>query len=344
MIGFTSRTESRRRVVVAPDDVHALLGSYWPPFSRAELMKIPDRLRRIVVLGSVVGRLPGNVFSPQFLIWRVQEAVKFLREQAERYSTARTWTLTAPNGRTIKFPLTSASAIAFKEMAGQYTPYYEKSLVDFLLARLGPGNVFVDIGANVGYVSAFAATSGAAVYAVEIQRSLIPLIEQLATINGFDLIRPLHMGISSGSGLSMIWRTGNNFGAGLEGETNRTIADEPQSIADDFVPMMTLDDAFAGEAMLPTIVKVDVEGHEIDVIQGARRLIEQRRTTFVVEYHAHLIAMYDRKPEQLVAPFADGGWTWSQLTDDGLLPIRSMADIRPDPRDPNPKLVFEPGR
>jgi len=342
MIGFNSRTESRRRIVASPDDVHALLGSYWPPFSRAELMKIPDRLRRVVVLGSVVGRLPGNVFSPQFLIHRVQETVKFLREQTERYSTTRTWSLTAPNGRTIKFPLTSASAITFKDMAGKYSPYYEKSLVDFLFDRLAPGDVFVDIGANVGYVSAFAAAAGAAVYAVEIQRPLIPLIEQMATVNGFDLVRPLHMGMSSGSGLSMIWRSGNHFGAGLEGETNRTISDAPNSIADDFVPMMALDDAFVGDSMLPKIVKVDVEGHEIDVIAGARRIIEQRRTTFVVEYHAHLIALYNRTPEELTAPFSGDGWKWSQLTDDGLLPITSMADIKPDPRDPNPKLVFEP--
>jgi len=321
-----------------------MLGSYWPPFSRAELMKIPERLRRIVVLGSVVGALPGNVFSPQFLIWRVQEAVKFLREQTERYATAKTWSLTAPNGRTVKFPLTSASAVAFRDMAAKYTPYYEKSLVDFLLDRLGPGDVFVDVGANVGYVSAFAATTGAVAYAIEIQRPLIPLIEQLAAINEFDRLRPLHMGLSSGSGLSMIWRSGNNFGAGLEGETNRTITDEPSSITDDFVPMMSLDDAFMGESMLPAIVKIDVEGHEIDVIQGARRIIGLRRTTFVVEYHAHLIAMYGRTADQLTAPFDGEGWRWSQLTDDGLLPIRSMADIRPDPRDPNPKLVFEPRR
>ena len=54
--------------------------------------------------------------------------------------------------------------------------------------------------------------------------------------------------------------------------------------------------------------------------------------------------MYDRKPSELVAPFANEGWKWSQLTDDGLLAISSMDDIRPDPRDPNPKLVFEPRR
>jgi len=292
MIGFKSRREARRRVVMEPGDASALLANYWPPFTREELLKVPERLRRVVVLGSVIGRLPGSVFSPKFLIWRVQEAVKFIREQLGRHATAKTWSSTAPNGKTIKFPLTSPSAIAFKEMADKYTPYYEKALVDFLVQRLKPGDVFVDVGANVGYVSAFAATTGASVYAVEIQRLLIPLIEQLATINDFDQLRPLHMGLSSGSGLCMMWRTGINFGAGLEGQTNRTMTDQPRSVADDFVPMMSLDDAFGSDELLPSIVKIDVEGHEIDVIAGAREVIGRRRTTFVIEYHSHSVVTW----------------------------------------------------
>lgn len=342
MAGFKSRTEAKHRVVESPDDISAMISSYWPPYSREELVKCPDALRRVVALGAAIGRMPSSVMSPKFLLWRIQETVKLLQEQMGRHATTSTWSLPSPNGQVIKFPLTSPSAHAFKAMADEYTPYYEKSLVDYLVDRLKPGDVFVDVGANVGYVSAFAATTGAAVYAVEIQRVLIPLIEQLAAINDFDLLRPLHMGLSNGSGLSMMWRTGINFGAGLEGQTNRFINDEPRSIADDFVPMMALDDAFASDPMRPSIVKIDVEGHEIDVIEGSKHIIERRQTTFIVEFHAHLISIYDRTPDELVAPFSGGGWAWSQLTDDGLLPISSMADIKPDPRDPNPKLVFEP--
>ena len=164
----------------------------------------------------------------------------------------------------------------------------------------------------------------------------------MATMNEFDLVRPLHMGMSSGSGLSSMWRTGINFGAGLEGETVRALQDEPRSIADDFVPMMALDDVFVGEAMRPKIVKIDVEGHEIDVLAGARRLIEERKTTFIVEYHAHLIPLFDRSADDLTASFGTDGWIWSQLMDDGLVRISGMDDVQPDERDPNPKLVFEP--
>src|SRR3546814_17918314 len=73
---------------------------------------------------------------------------------------------------------------------------YERALIEFVVPRLRPGDVFVDVGAHVGYVSAFAATTGAAVFAIEIQRELIPLIEQLAALNQFDLLRALHDGAS----------------------------------------------------------------------------------------------------------------------------------------------------
>jgi FkbM family methyltransferase len=342
MIEFSSRLQARTIAVQRPQDANALAGSYWPPYSRAELMRVPAVLRRVFALGSSTGTMPDYTLSPGFLLWRIQELVKVIKERAVRHHSRKTWSLTLSTGRTVKFPLDDPSAIAFKDMAGKFEPYYEKALAEYLIATLKPGDVFVDGGANVGYVSAIAATTGAAVFAVEIQRELIPQIEAMAMMNEFDLVRPLHLGLSSKAGLTSMWRTGINFGAGWEGETERAKGSEPTSIADDFVTMMTLDDLFPSEALCPKVVKVDVEGHEIDVIAGAGRLIAGRLTIFVVEYHPHMISMYGRAPGDLTAPFDRDHWDWHQLVDDGLVAIGSMDDVVPDPRDPNPKLVFTP--
>ncbi len=342
MTEFKSKPQARRVAVQDPSNVSALLGGYWPPYSRAEMMKVPAVLRRIVALGASVGRMPDYVLSPRFILWRLQELAKVFSERGSRHKSSKSWSLTLSNGKTIRLPLDDPSAVAFKEMADKFEPYYEKALADYLIATLMPGDIFVDGGANVGYVSAVAATTGAVVFAVEIQRELISQIEAVATLNEFDLIRPLHVGLSSGPGLTSMWRTAINFGAGLEGETVRALDDEPRSVADDFVAMMALDDVFTGEAMRPRVVKVDVEGHEIDVLAGARRLISERKTIFVVEFHAHMIGLYGHAPQDLLAPFDRTLWSWHQLTDDGLVPIASMDEVRPDPRDPNPKIVFTP--
>lgn len=325
-----------------PQDVTALAGGYWPPYSRAEMMKVPAVLRRIVALGASAGVMPDYTLSPRFLLWRLQELAKTFGERTARYRNARSWSLALPNRKIIRFPLDDPSAVAFKDMADKFEPYYEKALADYLLATLKPGDIFVDGGANVGYVSAVAASTGAVVFAVEIQRELIPQIEAMATLNEFDLVRPLHLGLSSKPGLTSMWRTGINFGAGLEGQTTRAMGDEPSSIADDFVTIMALDDLFQSDTLCPKVIKIDVEGHEIDVIAGAERLIAGRRTIFVVEYHPHMISMYGRAPADLTAPFDRAHWDWHQLVDDGLVAIGSMDEIVPDPRDPNPKIVFTP--
>ena len=62
-------------------------------------------------------------------------------------------------------------------------------------------------------------------------------------------------------------------GAQLEGALGRSKAVNPHSLLDDFVPTVALDDLFDGDGLVPTVVKLDVEGHEIGVLDGARRLI-----------------------------------------------------------------------
>src|SRR3546814_5748496 len=81
--------------------------------------------------------------------------VQVIRKRAARYATTKTWSLTAPNGRVIHFPAADPGAVAFKEMADKHGGAdYERALIEFVVPRLRPGDVFVDVGAHVGYVSA----------------------------------------------------------------------------------------------------------------------------------------------------------------------------------------------
>lgn len=331
---YESRAQERRRAVQEPGDINTVLAAAWPPYTREELSK----LSRLLRLGAMT---PGNDL-PRYFASRIRRLLEVLQSRMARYGRTATWTAVAPNGQKILFPVNDAASVAFKKVVDEYDQLYEKALIAFVTARLGPRDVFVDVGANVGYISAFAATTGASVFAVEMQRELLPLIEQLATINGFDQLRPLHVAASARSGMSMMPRIGPIPGARLGGQSVRFTRNEPRSIVHDFVPMLALDDAFLDRHVLPRLVKIDVEGHEIGVLEGCRRIIETGRTTFVVEFHPHLVDLFGRTADDLLAPFDRGRWTLFQLDDDGLRPIHGMADVRPDPRDPNPKLVFEP--
>lgn len=50
-------------------------------------------------------------------------------------------------------------------------------------------------------------------------------------------------------------------------------------------------DSFLPEIFLPCLVKVDVEGSELDVLEGARRLLATRAASWVVEVHSSDLAI-----------------------------------------------------
>ena len=52
------------------------------------------------------------------------------------------------------------------------------------------------------------------------------------------------------------------------------------------MPVTTLDDFFAGRSLQPNFLKIDVEGHELAVLQGARQTLKKHRPTILVECEA----------------------------------------------------------
>ena len=344
MFDTQNAAEFRRQAVEDPHQGAPLVGATWPPRTRAQLLESSKRIRHALVL-----RASGLVEDPgqfQYLIRavdRVRQLIEYFQRREKRWQTRDIWAVKAPNGSTIRFPMTDPAADMFKKIVEEYDGQYERALIAYLNAHLRPGDVFVDIGAHTGYISAFAATTGCTVFALEIQRSLMPLLEQLATINAFDHLRPLYLGASSRSGLSLMRRGWTTPAAQLEGATHTDLLGDPDSILNDYVPTISLDDAFDNDDLMPKIIKIDAEGHEADILEGARSIIEKRRTTFVIEYHSsEHMASFKRHGEEVTAQFDRDKWDLGQLTDDGVKPISGAQDIIPDARDSHPKIVLTP--
>jgi hypothetical protein len=65
------------------------------------------------------------------------------------------------------------------------------------------------------------------------------------------------------------------------------------------VPVTTLDDFFATQSRQPHFLKIDVEGHELAVLHGARRTLETHRPRILVECEAR------HRPDGDVQPALD---------------------------------------
>jgi hypothetical protein len=63
-----------------------------------------------------------------------------------------------------------------------------------------------------------------------------------------------------------------------------------------FVTVTTLDDFFAGKPRGPNFLKIDVEGHELAVLQGGRQILEKHHPSILLECEARHRADGDVRP------------------------------------------------
>ena len=128
--------------------------------------------------------------------------------------------------------------------------------------RLRPGDLFLDIGANVGTYSVLAVSLGATVMAVEAASDTAELLRENIALNGFALV-----GVVQAAAGSVAGKT--RFTEGLD-SVNRI---DPAGVRE--VDMVTVD-ALIGQRSVAGM-KVDVEGFELHVLQGAACALREHR-------------------------------------------------------------------
>jgi FkbM family methyltransferase len=172
---------------------------------------------------------------------------------------------------------------------------YSEGEVDVFRQCLRPGDVALDIGANFGSHTiplAQMVGPGGAVYAFEPQRILFQILCGNVALNELGNVRALPVALGRSAGRTKVpaldYRGANNFGGialgGAEGED---------------VAVVALD-----QVELPKVrlIKIDVEGMELDVLAGAKQTLARCRPILYVEN--------DRadKAEPLVAQLLQDGY------------------------------------
>ena len=149
---------------------------------------------------------------------------------------------------------------------------YEYEMLEQMRRQLRPGDLVVDAGANVGNHTIFlAAVAGCRVEAFEPNASLAAAIRTSAALNGFGdrvHVHTLALGARPGRGRFDVERP-DNLGA------QRLIPDGGE------IEIVTLDSLrFEGRVRA---LKIDVEGMELAVLDGAATLVERDRPVIYVE-------------------------------------------------------------
>jgi FkbM family methyltransferase len=148
---------------------------------------------------------------------------------------------------------------------------------------LKPGDLFVDVGANVGSYTIWAGDLGAEVIALEPAKDTYDLLVENVALNGY----PVHTICAAAGAISGTAR----FTSGQDA-LNRL---HPGGSAE--IQMVTIDSIIKDRTV--TGMKVDVEGFEIEVLRGCEQaLTDQRLRLIQLEWNASSTAAVgtDRKP------------------------------------------------
>ncbi len=171
---------------------------------------------------------------------------------------------------------------------------YETHLAELFQRLAGPGDTCIDVGANVGVHTVRLASlvgGGGRVTAVEADPAMVPRVSRNVRLNGLGNVRVVHAAASDHGGDSVL--------------LYRPAATDPNQGRASLLPhpyltggaislaTVTIDDLAEGPVSL---VKIDVEGHEREVVMGAERTIAGHHPTFVFEYAPELLADRDMSP------------------------------------------------
>lgn len=186
--------------------------------------------------------------------------------------------------------------------------YYEHALARWLLrlVNISPGGTFYDVGANYGYYSLLLAPRVSHVHAFEPVTSTRTVLARNVASNGIPNVTIHDVGLSDSRGVAEIRlfsSSGNNSLFDV------TPGERVRRLGSEVIALETLDSLVHDQGLpAPTLIKVDVEGAELFVIQGARRIIRDHLPTIVAEFHEPHFLKAGYRGDDLVTELTDAGY------------------------------------
>ncbi len=166
------------------------------------------------------------------------------------------------------------------ELSLHETGTYEKGILAFLQANLRKGDCFVDVGANIGLMSIFASNcvgNEGQVLAYEAHPKTAELLNENIQLNQLMNIQVCQYALGSEEGQTKIydnWQI-NRGGASLIVKTNDSVAFD--------IEIHQLDNKIPSN-LIPKVIKIDVEGFELEVLEGASETIKKYQPILIVEF------------------------------------------------------------
>lgn len=217
---------------------------------------------------------------------------------------------------------------------------YEPDVIAALDRLVAPGAVAVDVGANCGVISArmrdLAGPSGT-VLAIDPSETATARVAEQAALNGWTNVETVNVGLGDAEGTATFRQAA--IGIGALPEADAEFGRETEVA----VTIRRLDDVLAERDLHPSVLKIDTDGGELDILRGAQRTLSDDRPALVFELCVDGLERRGRSVDDLQALLDDAGYAlWAPVARPrpswlvgppsvaGFRPVASFADAGPD--------------
>jgi FkbM family methyltransferase len=171
---------------------------------------------------------------------------------------------------------------------------------------LSEGDIYFDIGANIGFNAIFASIlvgKSGKVYAFEPEQANYDLLLENILLNNITNIIPVKCAVLNENKISTIYKSKTNYGDHIVDlpeifQTNNHInSGEINSITlDKFVESIP-----ESEMTKLKLIKIDTQGSDIKVLEGALKLIKRYKPDIIIEYSPHHLGAQGYSPFELLS-------------------------------------------
>ena len=185
---------------------------------------------------------------------------------------------------------------------------YERQQTRLFKGLLEPGMIVLDIGANIGYYSLIAARivgREGKVYAFEPEPRNYELLVKNIDLNGYSNVVPIQKAISNRCGKVELFIDRVNLGAHSfsrdNNEKNAGSIEVEATTVDDFLGGLSQDNEV-------DIIRMDVEGAEGLVIEGAGQALRNSNVRLIMEFSPRQLRNVRTDPQRLLGDLRDQGF------------------------------------
>jgi FkbM family methyltransferase len=195
---------------------------------------------------------------------------------------------------------------------------YSRHILRVMDALLEPGMVVVDVGANLGEITLVAARRVGAsgrVLAFEPVDEIADRLDRNVAMNDLFQVTVCRVGLSDHVGTADLYTSRRPFHDRTHHEGLSSLyADEERDSPVQTIALTTLDAVRAEQALERLdLLKIDVEGAELEVLRGARETIAATQPWIIVEVNRGTSRNANVRPEDILGLLAEQGYRFYRI-------------------------------